>query len=228
MKCLLFFLIGIFSVHSIAQVNENQKATELDELVISTPPKRMKQIKVGKKNEGDLYLFLPRGVEFITEVSFKKRFIGKKIYKIAYPIRYRDIFPDTGKSIMKINIYNAQRQTIYSDTITEIDSTENTLNIIIDKETVLAEDKLYFGIESLDYDNKPYYSNLCFLIDPMYENAYYKETYENNEGWKSIEEIYKKERMKIIITRPGQYNGPYFFPEKYKSSIPAMSIYLKQ
>lgn len=234
MKHFLIFILSFISIHTHSQINKEtvikDTITELSELIINTPSKQSKKIQVGKKNEGDLYLYLPRGIEFITEVPFKRKQIGKQIFQLTYPIQHRGIFPNTGNSSIKINIYDEQKKLLFTDIYDNIDSTYNSLDITINKKIIIPKSrKLYIGIESLEIKNKPYYSNLCFLIDPMYETAYYKEIYDNNNNWLNLEKLYNKERMKIIITKIGEYNGSFeIFSRKYKNSIPIMHIYLEK
>lgn len=177
---------------------EKTEGETLEEITIFVP--REKIIKnIGNK---EAFTILLKGVEFISFIEPKKKEVGKRIYKISYPLEKRNNYTENNKSIFKISIYNSKKQKIYSK---HIDYLTEQLVLIPDTEINLSKDGLYIGVEYLGKTEETkniydyYFSYDLFFKKP----TYYKRNYLNKNQWETIKEI----------------NDNEYFSQIYKSMI---------
>src|SRR5690606_30272721 len=121
---------------------EKTEGETLEEITIFVP--REKIIKnIGNK---EAFTILLKGVEFISFIEPNKKEVGKRIYKISYPLEKRNKYTENDTSIFQISIYDSEKQKIYSEYIDDI---EENLVLIPNTEIILPKSGLYIGVEYL-------------------------------------------------------------------------------
>jgi len=177
---------------------EKTEGEILEEITISVPSKKIIK-NIGNK---EAFTILLKGVEFISFIEPNKKEVGKRIYKISYPLEKRNKYTENDTSIFQISIYDSEKQKIYSEYIDDI---EENLVLIPNTEIILPKSGLYIGVEYLGKteETKNIY-DYYFSYDLFFKkNTYYKRNYLNKNQWETIEEI----------------NDNEYFSQIYKSMI---------
>ncbi|PJR04365.1 hypothetical protein [Avrilella dinanensis] len=233
MKHLIFFILFLITLPLLAQENGEEplsnSETELNELIINILPKKTKEIRIGKDVESTFWHFLPKGVEFITAYQFKKRDRNKRIFKISFPVSHNPIVKNPTNSIVsfRLNIYTSNRELIYTNTFLDVESTNDFVDFVFDKEFLIPQDQLYFGLECINDDSEFFYSNVFIKMNRFHKgDAFYKLNYLNDDNWYDSDKILNNERFKHLYEGSSRNTGCLLCP-KYKNVIPILFVYLE-